>query len=186
MVIDLKDWELYGSRKWHKSDTGYAVNRGRVDGDKRTIRFHRLVAGTPEGLFTDHLNHDRLDNRKKNLRVCSHESNVRNRPSGEKGYCWDESKQKWMVRYRHTFYGRYATEEEAQGAVKLARSGVPYEKKRARRRRFDLPTGVFRNKSCRGYQAKAQIAGVRYYLGVFETIEEAERAYKDIIKEKRQ
>lgn len=71
-----------------------------------------------------------------------------------------------------------ANGDAAQGAVKLARSGIPYAK-RERRIMYHLPTGVFRNKANRGYQAKLQINGNRVYLGTFATIEEAEKAYLD-------
>jgi len=39
---------------------------------------HRLLAGTKKGQDTDHINHDRLDNRRCNLRVCTRSQNKMN------------------------------------------------------------------------------------------------------------
>ena len=171
--VDDDIYEKYGHLTWHLSDTGYAVRRT----EEGTVRLHRLVANTPEGLFTDHKNHDRLDNRASNLRVVTHAENMANY-KGAKGYAWDKSKSKWIVRYKSTFYGRYATEDEAKRAYQMACSGVPYQK-RERRRMYHLPTGVFKNRSNKGYQARIQINGERVYLGTFATIKEAEKAYLD-------
>lgn len=172
-LVDDVDVELVAGIRWHVNDTGYAVNRTHGT----TTRMHRLINKTPHKLFTDHKNGDTLDNRKSNLRTVTATENAKYK-HGTIGYCWDKSKNKWMVRYRNKFYGRYETEVEAKEAYKLARSGVLYGK-RERRQMYYLPIGVFKNKSNRGYQAKAQINGKRFYLGTFATIEEAEKAYLD-------
>jgi hypothetical protein len=161
------------------------VWRGIADGVKKTIRLHRIVAETPTSMVTDHLNHDRLDNRKSNLRVCIQASNAKNRSTADRGYCWDKSKDEWIVRIGRKFYGRYELEQDAIRAVQLSRSGVPYSG-RERRPKYHLPLGVFRNKGTKGYQAKAQIDGQRYYLGIFPSAEEASNAYQNIILEKKQ
>lgn len=171
--VDDDIYEKYGHLTWHLSDTGYAVRRTK----EGMVRLHRLVANTPEGLSTDHKNHDKLDNRASNLRVVTQAENMANY-KGAKGYAWDKSKSKWIVRYKGTFYGRYATEDEAKRAYQMACSGVPYQK-RERRQMYHLPAGVFKNRSNKGYQARVQINGERVYLGTFATIKEAEQAYLD-------
>ena len=133
--VDDSIFTKYGHLAWHLSDTGYAVRRSR----EGTIRLHRLVAEVPEDKVVDHLNGNKLDNRKNNLRVCTQKENAQNR-KGAKGYAWDKSKGKWIVRYRNTFYGRYDTEAEAKRAYQLACSGIPYVK--ARRKLWHLPAGI--------------------------------------------
>ena len=172
-LVDESTLKQYGHLSWYLGDTGYAMRKPQGN----IMRLHRLVTNAPEGMVVDHLNGDKLDNRISNLRICTQAENTRNRKNTV-GYAWDKSKQKFMVRYRNQFYGRYATEQEAQKAYQLAKSGVPY-KKREHRQMYHLPTGVFKNRSNRGYQAKAQINGERIYLGTFATIEEAEQAYLD-------
>lgn len=170
-LVDDSTFTKYGHLTWYLSDTGYAIRKN----PEGTTRLHRLVIGTPEGLFTDHKNHDRLDNRLGNLRIVTQAENMANY-KGAKGYAWDKSKKRWIVRYKKMFYGRYSTEYQAARAYKLACSGVPYNK-REHRPMYHLPTGVFKNKSNKSYQAKVKINGERIYLGSFPTIQEAEKAY---------
>ena len=59
-IVDDDDYEtIISMGTWHLSDTGYAVRRSTITG---TIRMHRVIARTPKGKLTDHLNHNRLDN----------------------------------------------------------------------------------------------------------------------------
>ena len=170
-LVDDSTLKLYGHLSWHLSDTGYAVRRNKSEGG--TIRLHRLVANTPEGLFTDHKNHDRLDNRASNLRVVTNAENMSNY-KGEKGYVWDKSKNKWMVRYKKKFYGRYATEVEAKRAYQLAKSGVEYTKQR--RKLWHLPKGI--SKQFGKYRVRPQMNNKRIWLGSFATLEEAQQILK--------
>lgn len=40
---------------------------------------HRLIAGCPKGSVVDHINGNRFDNRRVNLRVCAQSDNMKNR-----------------------------------------------------------------------------------------------------------
>lgn len=71
--------ELIG-RRWHYN-SGYAVCLVRKKGEKRNAtRMHRLIAKTPTGLMTDHINGNTLDNRRSNLRNVDAFGNNQNRP----------------------------------------------------------------------------------------------------------
>lgn len=178
-LVDDGTFKKYGHLTWFLSDTGYAMRRPSLDdGTKVTIRLHRLVVNAPEGLVVDHLNGNKLDNRKSNLRVCTQADNAKNR-KGTVGYCWDKSKGKWMVRYGNTFYGRYSTESEAKRAYQLACSGVPYVK--TRRKLWHLPTGI--SKQFGKYRVRPQVNGKRIWLGQFSTLEEAQNKLNEWKKE---
>jgi hypothetical protein len=81
-IIDLEDvpkvFEV--SLTWSRNSRGYAdvkVKKGR-----KLIachQMHRVVCEAPAGLVTDHINHDRLDNRSKNLRVVTNSLNQANK-----------------------------------------------------------------------------------------------------------
>ena len=185
--IDEQDLPLVRAHKWRVSDTGYAVRFVRIDGRLKTIRLHRIIAATPAGMFTDHRNHDRLDNRRANLRVVTPKENSSNY-KGARGYCYLKKLKKWEVRYRSKLYGRYATEEEAARAYQLARSGVPKVSKVHPRRRY-LPPGVYYNKSKertgKPYFSRPMRKGAYHYLGYFSIPQGAEAAYLDFLSKER-
>lgn len=100
ILVDDADYEWLNQWKW-------AVNRGyatrRTTG--KTIRMHRLVLGCKPDEFTDHINGDRLDNRRANLRVATMAQNNQNRPrksgrSGYRGVHWHGSHYGWSVRLK--------------------------------------------------------------------------------------
>jgi hypothetical protein len=76
-TVDEDDYEWLSQYNWYFHD-GYASTR--IEG--KTVYMHRLVMATPRGMHTDHLNHDKLDNRKKNLRICTREENMQNQKRG--------------------------------------------------------------------------------------------------------
>jgi hypothetical protein len=80
-LVDEADYELASKYTWYRTPKGYAVNRSRVAGVKKTLRLHTLIASPQEGLEVDHKNGNRLDNRRSNLRVVSHRDNTRNHGS---------------------------------------------------------------------------------------------------------
>jgi len=70
--LDKYNWSVIKVR----DDNRYYYAQAKVDGKMQLL--HRVVAGTPDGLVTDHINHDTLDNRKSNLRVCTASENRMN------------------------------------------------------------------------------------------------------------
>lgn len=176
--VDDDDYKKYNHLVWHLSDTGYAVKK--YNGE--TIRLHRLIVNCPEGMVVDHLNGNKLDNRKCNLRVCTQLENSKNRHN-TKGYCYDKSKKKYIVRYNRKYYGRYNTEEEAKRAYKLACSGVEYQT--ARRKYYMLPKHI--SKQFGKYVVSIQVKGKRYRKVSINTLEEAiswrDNIYNNLEKE---
>src|SRR5690606_1175342 len=78
-LIDDADCERVNLHKWraHRSrNTWYAVRNGP---GRKMIFLHRFISDAPEGLIVDHVNGDGLDNRRENLRLCTHAENARNR-----------------------------------------------------------------------------------------------------------
>ena len=81
--VDAEDFERLSAFKWRVysrkgHDTIYAV-RSQYDyetGKTSQISMHREIMGI-EGRI-DHKNHDGLDNRKSNLRPCTHSQNMKN------------------------------------------------------------------------------------------------------------
>lgn len=76
-VIDAEDLELVSQHKWcarQGGNTYYAL--GKHDGKK--VLLHRFLVNALDGIHVDHINHDGLDNRRGNLRLCTRSENLRN------------------------------------------------------------------------------------------------------------
>lgn len=174
VVIDAEDFERISALgKWHESDTGYAVIRSVIDGKKQTLRMHRVIMNCPNGEVVDHLNGNKLDCRKKNLRICTQKENANNRHH-TRGYCFDKSRGKWIVRYKNKFCGRYETEDEAKRAYQLAKSGQEYQPRQ--RQKYMLPKNIYRQGLKWGYGV--QVNGFRYRKFGYATLAEAMNGLK--------
>ena len=100
-------------------------------GQKTTVSLHRLITECPATLYVDHVNHDTLDNRLKNLRLVSQDQNMQNRQyanrnsrSGVRCVWWEPDRRKWRamirVRGRRIDAGRFENLIDAEEAVKVA------------------------------------------------------------------
>lgn len=77
-LVDDIDFEEMNKYKWFYH-CGYAMrNSSRGNGKRCGIFMHRIINNTPEGLETDHINGNALDNSRINLRSCTHSQNIKN------------------------------------------------------------------------------------------------------------
>ena len=67
---------------WQIRSTGYIAHK---NAGEPVQTLHRLLMGNPEGKVVDHINHDRTDNRKSNLRICTQSENLLNKTVKPKG-----------------------------------------------------------------------------------------------------
>lgn len=96
---------------------------------------HRLILNAPENMEVDHINGNRLDNRRENLRLCNSSQNKCNRgprkdnKSGYKGVSWHGQRQKWTVRIK-TPYGKYLSlglyDDKKEAAMAYNKASVEY------------------------------------------------------------
>ena len=170
-LIDEADYPLVSKYKWYFCE-GYARTA-------RGIFMHRLIMSPKNEMTVDHLNHNRLDNRRKNLRVCSLSDNLKNKKG--KGYFWDNIHRYWAVRVNGV-HRCYRLEEEAKEAVRLIRSGKIPEKRgwggQTRR-----PKNISRNRLS-GYFFQCRFNGITYRKYGFKTIKEALEYRDNFYKEK--
>jgi len=73
-LVDDEDFEELNKYKWHICAKRYARRR---DKNKYTL-MHRFLMKTPTDKECDHINGNGFDNRKRNLRNCTHAENIRN------------------------------------------------------------------------------------------------------------
>lgn len=104
--IDPEDEHLLTERPWYVTTNGYiyACQYTRQGGKKKHIRLylHRTVMGAKPGEVVDHIDGDRFNNTKSNLRITTFVLNVQNRTgldgkntSGHRGVSWSKRLGKW-------------------------------------------------------------------------------------------
>jgi hypothetical protein len=115
-LVDDEDYEWINQWKWCVTNNGYAQRH-----DRGTIALmHRVILGaTVSGhkVQVDHINHNKLANRRSNLRFCTPSQNKANiikqkNNSGQyKGVSWDRQLKKWRVKItqnqKQMFIGLY-------------------------------------------------------------------------------
>lgn len=135
-IVDDEDYVYLIQWKWFyhidkkSGRTGYAYANDRVNNKPISLRMHRLIMQPPIDMEVDHINGNGIDNRKMNLRICSHKDNSRNlrtkkiNKSGYRGVFYDNERCKWTaqikINYKSTFIGRYNSKEDAAIAYDMA------------------------------------------------------------------
>jgi hypothetical protein len=116
-IVDKEDFEWLNQWKWLTDSKGYAVRHEPRQKNKvrKWIYMHRLINNTPIGSETDHLNRNKLDNRKLNLRTVTHQQNLfnlslaRNNTSKYRGvvYCHNKWQAQIQVNRKNIYLGIY-------------------------------------------------------------------------------
>jgi len=130
--VDPEDKEMIQAFAWHSTDQGngliYFVHTVQ-DGNKSwNIYLHRFIVGVrrEEKYVVDHISGDHLDNRKANLRICTHAENMRNQRlrkssrTGFKGVCYNTGHKKYraqiVVNQKYIHLGYFDFPAEAHKA----------------------------------------------------------------------
>lgn len=172
-LIDDDDYDLIKNYKFCLSTNGYAYCN---NWNNKRILLHRIIINVQYNQIIDHINRNKLDNRKENLRITNRLENFLNSDSYDKskGYFWNKSNNKWravILRNGKTYHlGYFLTEEEAKIAVKNARcardENITSIKRKVR--------GYFFDKSRNKWVATIK----QTRIGRFNTEDEAKEAYE--------
>lgn len=129
VLIDSKDYDEFVKYNWgiQNCDNRLYV---RVFSGGKIIYLHRLLLNPLDEEYVDHINGNGLDNRRCNIRVCTHSQNAanaqlsKNNTSHYKGVTWDIGHNKWRAQIRlnrKTIYlGLYTIPAEAALAYDVA------------------------------------------------------------------
>jgi hypothetical protein len=137
-LVDSDDFDLVSEHRWHLKK-GYVTTWIVVDDKQKNLSMHRLVLGLNAGdnRQGDHINRNRLDNRRDNLRIVNnHAEQNQNRGSHKgstsrhRGVCWNAKRRKWevyvCVNGKRKNLGRYDDEAEAgRVAIEYRRQVMP-------------------------------------------------------------
>ncbi len=125
-LVDDADAALVENYSWQLSARGYA--RSTIQG--KSVQMHRLIMAARECDEIGHVNGNKLDNRRKNLRFGKHSDHTANQQmhvnnkSGLKGVSWDKTRGKFRVTirkdYKKIHVGRFDDLEAAARAYNRA------------------------------------------------------------------
>lgn len=126
-LVDQADWDRVSKLSWFMHSAGYAQAHcpeayqergGKKVNNAGVVLLHRFVMGAPKGRVVDHLNGEKLDCRRRNLRVCTQAENMMNtaghrrRKSKFRGVSRNMAGN-FQVNIRGRYVGSRKTEEEA-------------------------------------------------------------------------
>jgi hypothetical protein len=127
-IVDDEDYERFAQYRWCFMHAGYAMRRQKkAEGSNKVcILLHRAIVGAKKGESVDHINGNTLDNRRENLRICTHAENLRNQrlkktsSSGLKGATLCKKTGKWCSKItkdgKTIHLGKFETAAEAHAA----------------------------------------------------------------------
>jgi len=129
VLIDDRDFEKIRKFKWcaEKFGNTYCAMtnvRDKIKKRQKHIKMHRLIMSLDFGdkRCIDHINSNGLDNRRVNLRICTHQMNccsqkISKHSSKYKGVYWYKFTKKWKaqicINYRKKHLGYFNSEIEA-------------------------------------------------------------------------
>lgn len=120
-IVDDKDYRKLSKYKWYLSKLGYPVRGVYKFGKVTKVYLHTEILGKKTGYQVDHINGNKSDNRRKNLRFVTQRHNTRNRDI--RGYIKTKNG-KYLafisVARTRINIGTFATEKEAIKARKDA------------------------------------------------------------------
>lgn len=133
ILVDRDVFEAVGHKCWYVSARGYVCHAYKRPRERtsREIKLHRLVTGAQAGQVVDHINGNKLDNRRANLRLCTQAENCRNnrklrsrKTSRYKGVHWSQRYGRYIAQIqiegKKLSLGSYVTEDAARQAYDKA------------------------------------------------------------------
>ena len=203
-LVDDEDYEMVNKINWCVSG-GYAYNGARGP-------MHRFLLSAPTGVMVDHIDGNRLNNRRSNLRLCSNSQNQANRQvfrgaSPFKGVVWQKRTNgtgSWKAQLVDQgvviYLGVFKTDREAAAAYNeeairrfgkfaslndlslQASSLQSHERRQVNRSNPSGFKGVSFDAGRGRWMAQLACKGKTHLKKRFKTAEEAARAYDEVAR----
>lgn len=122
-AVDDDMYDVLSKSRWHNKK-GYVCRVVRNEKGRWTIQYmHRIILQTPKGMETDHIDRDKMNNQRANLRAVTGTQNkwnrgmMRSNKSGFRGVCFAKDTGKWQAAIRinskQVYLGQYTSPQEA-------------------------------------------------------------------------
>ena len=200
-LVDDEDYALIMQYKWQLGGSGSGYAQSTIN--RRTVLMHRMITGASDEYVVDHINHNGLDNRRENLRVCTQSENQANRRKGEgnstsiyKGVYYRKDVDRWMAyinnRKKMHYLGYYESEIDAAAAYNRAAREIygefallntidmnvhPIRASRNRRKSSSQYRGVSWRHRDKKWYVRIRVEGKRYHIGTYPDEMQAALAY---------
>lgn len=117
---DSEDYDKISEHFWYQNIGGYATT---TLPNGKQIMLHKFLTNTDSSVIIDHIDRNKCNNRKNNLRPCTNEQNLRNASKGKRnnsgyiGVCFSKERNKWEAnicyKRKHISLGRFVNKEDA-------------------------------------------------------------------------
>lgn len=129
-IVSVNDVENLRKYYWSIGTKGYAIAPNHK-------KMHRIVIGAKKSEIVDHINHNKLDNRRFNLRITDNSFNIFHTPRRDDvGLTWDEKRSRWVAQIGHKgrkiYLGSFKEKQAAIDArynAEIKLFGVPMPRK---------------------------------------------------------
>ena len=115
--VDTEDFKKIEKYCWHETNNGYIATRK----DNKIIYLHKLITNSTYEII-DHINRNKKDCRKSNLRIVTAQQNSINKGmqsnnrSGVPGVYFDKARRKWVAKIefnKKTYMKRFEDKKQA-------------------------------------------------------------------------
>ena len=134
VMVDDKDFDWLNQFNWHADKYGSVASWLGNKKNKR-ILMHRFILKAPANMEVDHIDRNRLNNQRSNLRLATSSQNKCNRgarkdnTSGYKGVSWHKQRNKWTARIKagdiYKSLGLFETKKDA--AIAYNQAAIIYQ-----------------------------------------------------------
>ena len=106
VLVDDEDRHFLKAYRWHLNNFGYVItNSSHINGRAKRVSLARVILDAADTEHVDHMNGNKLDNRRANLRAVTRSQNLQNRTrltatntSGYRGVSWSGARRKWVAK----------------------------------------------------------------------------------------